>query len=109
MFDLIALGASGAADGLDLDQLADRLSCSRRSLIQGSKELLGIGPKELLRAQRLEKVHQVLLCQDPRAALQMPSVNEVAGRFGFQSRGHFAAAYRRQYGQLPMATLRQRA
>ena len=52
VFDLIALGASGAADGLDLDQLADRFSCSRRSLIQGSKELLGLGPKEVLRAQR---------------------------------------------------------
>ena len=109
VFDLIALGASGAADGLDLDQLADRFSCSRRSLIQGSKELLGLGPKEVLRAQRLEKVHRALRCQDPKARLQAPSIHEVAGRYGFQSRGHFAEAYRRQYGRLPTATLRQRA
>ena len=109
VFDLIALGASGAAEGLDLDQLADRLSCSRRSLIQGCKELLGVGPKEVLRIQRLEQVHQALLRHDPKTAVEPQTVNAVAERFGFQSRGHFAAAYRRQFGQLPAATLRKRA
>ena len=109
VFDLIALGASGAAAGLDLDQLADRLSCSRRSLIQGCKELLGLGPKEVLRIQRLEQVHQALRRHDPKADVEPQKVNDVAERFGFQSRGHFAAAYRRQFGQLPAATLRKRA
>ena len=109
VFNLIALGASGAADHLDLDQLADRLNCSRRSLIQGCKELLGLGPKELLRIQRLEKVHQALLRHDPKIAVESRTVNAVAEQFGFHSRGHFAAAYRRQFGQLPTASLRQRA
>ena len=109
VFDLIALGARGAADGLDLDQLADRLSCSRRSLIQGCKELLGLGPKEVLRIQRLEQVHQALLRHDPKSAVKPQTVNAVAERFGFHSRGHFAAAYRRQFGHLPAATFRKRA
>jgi AraC family ethanolamine operon transcriptional activator len=107
--DLIHMGASGAAEGLSLDQLADQLSCSRRSLIQGCKELLGLGPKELLRVQRLEKVHQALLASDSKAPGSRHSVTEIADRHGFQSRGHFAAAYRRQFGQLPMATLKKRA
>lgn len=109
VFDLIALGASGVADGLDLDQLADRLSCSRRSLIQGCKELLGLGPKEVLRIQRLEQVHQALLRHDPKSAVEPQTVNAVAEHFGFQSRGHFAAAYRRQFGELPAASFRKRA
>ena len=108
VFDLIALGASGAAEGLDLDQLADRLSCSRRSLIQGCKELLGLGPKEVLRIQRLEQVHQALLRHDRKSAVEIQTVTAIAERFGFQSRGHFAAAYRRQFGQLPATTLRAR-
>ena len=109
VFDLIALGSRGAVEGLDLDQLADRLSCSRRSLIQGCKELLGMGPKEVLRIQRLEQVHQALLRHDPKSAVEPQTVNAVAERFGFHSRGHFAAAYRRQFGELPAVSFRKRA
>jgi AraC family ethanolamine operon transcriptional activator len=68
-----------------------------------------LGPKELLRVQRLEKVHQALLASDSKAPGSRHSVTEIADRHGFQSRGHFAAAYRRQFGQLPMATLKKRA
>ena len=91
---------------IDLDQLAEVLFCSRRSLIQGSKELMGIGPGELLRLVRLERVHQVLRNRAKQAQLGKHAVAPIAAHFGFSSRCHFAAAYQRQYGNSPSETLR---
>ena len=51
---LIGLGAQ-LTEPLSLDAVVEQLGCSRRSLIQGCTELMGIGPIELLRAQRLER------------------------------------------------------
>lgn len=91
---------------LDLDQLAEALFCSRRSLIQGSKELMGIGPGELLRLVRLERVHQVLRNRAKQDQLGKHAVAPIAEHFGFLSRCHFAAAYQRQYGNSPSETLK---
>ena len=105
---LIGLGAQ-STDLLSLDAVVDQLGCSRRSLIQGCTELMGIGPIELLRAQRLERVHQALLAGNQESAPSSACVGEIAQRFGFRSRGHFAAAYQEQYGQSPSQTLNQAA
>jgi len=106
---LIELGAQ-LTEPLSLDAVVEQLGCSRRSLIQGCTELMGIGPIELLRAQRLERVHQELRsCSDQEQALPSASVGDIAQRFGFRSRGHFAAAYQEQYGQSPRQTLNQAA
>ena len=111
-FDLVArlieLGAQ-STDLLNLDAVAEQLGCSRRSLIQGCTELMGIGPIELLRAQRLERVHQALLAGNQEPAPSTALVGDIAQRFGFRSRGHFAAAYQEQYGQSPSQTLNQAA
>jgi len=106
---LIELGAQ-LTEPLSLDAVVEQLGCSRRSLIQGCTELMGLGPIELLRAQRLERVHQELRsCSDQEQALPSASVGDIAQRFGFRSRGHFAAAYQEQYGQSPRQTLNQAA
>ena len=105
---LIGLGAQ-STDLLSLDAVVEQLGCSRRSLIQGCTELMGIGPIELLRAQRLERVHQALLAGNQEPASSIALVGEIAQRFGFRSRGHFAAAYQEQYGQSPSQTLNQAA
>ena len=106
---LIGLGAQ-LTEPLSLDAVVEQLGCSRRSLIQGCTELVGIGPIELLRAQRLERVHQKLRsCSDQEQALPSASVGDIAQHFGFRSRGHFAAAYQEQYGQSPSQTLNQAA
>ena len=97
---MISLGADATGAGAigDLNQLVAHLGVSRRSLIQGCKELTGLGPMQLLRAQRLERVHQELqLAADD-------SVAAIAARHGFLSRGHFSSLYQRQYGMLPSAT-----
>ena len=111
-FDLVArlidLGAQ-STDLLNLDAVVRHLGCSRRSLIQGCTELMGIGPIELLRVQRLERVHQALLAGNQEPAPSTALVGVIAQRFGFRSRGHFAAAYQEQYGQSPSQTLNQAA
>ena len=105
---LIGLGVQGT-ELLSLDAVVEQLGCSRRSLIQGCTELMGIGPIELLRAQRLEHVHQALLAGNQEPAPSPALVGEIAQRFGFRSRGHFAASYQEQYGQSPSQTLKQAA
>ena len=105
---LIGLGAQ-LTEPLSLDAVVEQLGCSRRSLIQGCTELMGIGPIELLRAQRLERVHQALLACNQEPAPSTALVGDIAQRFGFRSRGHFAAAYQEQYGQNPSQTLNQAA
>ena len=105
---LIGLG-SQLTEPLSLDAVVEQLGCSRRSLIQGCTELMGIGPIELLRAQRLERVHQALLACNQEPAPSTALVGDIAQRFGFRSRGHFAAAYQEQYGQSPRQTLNQAA
>ena len=106
---LIGLGAQ-LIGPLSLDAVVEQLGCSRRSLIQGCTELMGLGPIELLRAQRLERVHQELRsCSDQEQTMPSASVGDIAQRFGFRSRGHFAAAYQEQYGQSPSQTLNQAA
>ena len=105
---LIELGAQ-LTEPLGLDAVVEKLGCSRRSLIQGCTELMGLGPIELLRAQRLERVHQALLAGNQELAPSTALVGNIAQRFGFRSRGHFAAAYQDQYGQSPRQTLNQAA
>jgi len=105
---LIELGAQ-LTEPLGLDAVVENLGCSRRSLIQGCTELMGLGPIELLRAQRLERVHQALLAGNQELAPSTALVGNIAQRFGFRSRGHFAAAYQDQYGQSPSQTLNQAA
>ena len=109
VFELLTLGLSFDIQGIELEQLAEQLQISRSSLIQGCKELTGYGPIQLLRLQRLERVHQALRQGRQEESFDSASVAAVAERFGFLSRGHFAAAYKKQYGQSPSQTLNQAA
>ena len=109
VFELLTLGLSFDIEGIELEQLAEQLQISRSSLIQGCKELTGYGPIQLLRLQRLERAHQALRQGRQEESFESASVAAVAERFGFLSRGHFAAAYKKQYGQSPSQTLNQAA
>ena len=54
----------------------------------------------------------LLTIRQHRGSLQgltVALVGDIAQRFGFRSRGHFAAAYQEQYGQSPRKTLNQAA
>ena len=41
------------------------------------------------------------------SAAALSKVHEIACRYGFQSRNHFARDYRSQFGESPSATLQQ--
>ena len=89
---------------ITLEELCRQVYASRRSLIQGFSEHLGMGPMAYLKLQRLHAVRRLLLAADP----EQTTVAAVAARFGFLSAGHFSRDYRRLFGELPRQTLAAR-
>lgn len=83
-------------------QVCDRIGTSPRKLEYCFRSVLGISPAKYLRASRLDGVRRQLRRGEGR------SVQDVAARWGFWHLGEFAAAYRRQFGELPSQTLRER-
>jgi len=88
---------------ITLADLCQMVYASRRSLIQGFRDHLGMGPMQFIKLQRLHSVRRSLLLADP--AVQ--TVTAVATQHGFVNAGHFARDYRRQFGERPSDTLRQ--
>jgi len=84
-------------------QICDRIGASPRKLEYCFGQVLGISPAKYLRAARLNGVRRALR-REPQAAVQ-----DVAARWGFWHLGEFAAAYRRQFDELPSQTLRRAA
>lgn len=60
----------------------------------------GITPKAYVNVRRLTAVQNQLIKQGPAA-----TIRDVAGQWGFQHMGSFAADYKRQFGELPSETL----
>jgi len=60
----------------------------------------GITPRAYIKVRRLTAVQNELIKQGPTAIIQ-----EVAGQWGFQHMGSFAADYKQQFGELPSQTL----
>ncbi len=85
---------------LTILQVCDRIGASPRKLEYCFRSVLGIAPAKYMRAARLNGVRREL--RQSRGA-----VLDVAARWGFWHMGEFAAAYRRQFGELPSQTLRQ--
>jgi len=90
---------------LTVQDLCEATGVSLRSLGRAFQERFGVTPKQYLTARRLNEVRRELLAADPASH----RVTEVAGRWGFWHMGQFAADYRRLFGELPSATLRDRA
>lgn len=76
---------------------------SRRTLIQGFQDHLGMGPMAYLKCLRMHGIRKRLLHADPDAL----QIGAVAGAWGFNNAGHFAADYRRLFGERPRDTLRR--
>jgi AraC-like DNA-binding protein len=82
--------------------LANRVHVSVRSLQEGFRRELGTSPMSHVQTVRLRRVRADLL----RARGTGVTVAQVAARWGFAHMGRFAAAYRRQFSELPSATLK---
>ena len=89
---------------IHLEGLCREVHTSRRSLIQGFREHLGMGPITYLRLQRLHGIRQELLGADPSGA----AIGALAAQWGFFNHGHFARHYAELFGERPCDTLTRR-
>jgi AraC family ethanolamine operon transcriptional activator len=91
-----------SAEPLSVLQLCSRIGASPRKLGYCFQDVLGISPAKYLRAVRLNNVRRELKAvRDAHTGVQ-----DVAARWGFWHLGQFSLDYKRQFGELPSATLR---
>jgi AraC family ethanolamine operon transcriptional activator len=88
---------------ITLEDLCTEVYASRRSLMRGFREHLGMGPMAFLKLRRLHGVHSQLLLQEPGSV----RVQDLADHWGFHNAGHFARDYRSLFGERPLDTLRR--
>lgn len=96
-----ALMLAHADEPLSMLQVCRHVGASRRKLNYCFKDVLGTSPLKYQRALRLNGLRREL-----RGAAA--SVQEAAARWGFWHLSELAADYRRQFGELPSQTLKQR-
>ncbi|MCC8979295.1 AraC family transcriptional regulator [Bradyrhizobium acaciae] len=89
------------ADAVSLGQVARHCGLSLRSLQAGFQRDLGTSPSRWLRAQRLDRVHAILLSSEPGSV----AVTEVALQCGFFHLGDFSARFKERFGEKPSAVL----
>ncbi|WP_207541063.1 AraC family transcriptional regulator [Sabulicella rubraurantiaca] len=97
---LVAI-AERETDHRSLVEVCAELGVPLRTLNACANAVLGMSAAAYLRARRLVRVRAVL--EQGEAV----SVTEAATRFGFWELGRFSAAYRAQFGEAPLATLRR--
>ena len=103
--DLIIWGHAHVEEELTLERVLEELHTTRASLSQGCKEVLGMGPMEVLRSIRLEHVYQALSSQQIREQLGCRKIEDIREHYGFNSRGNFAALYKSYFDESPRETL----
>ena len=89
---------------ITLADLCRQAHASRRSLIQGFRDHLGMGPMAYVKLRRLHGVRRLLLGADP----DQVRIGSIAAEWGFLNAGHFARDYRLLFGEMPRDTLRHR-
>ncbi|WP_300654426.1 AraC family transcriptional regulator [Pseudomonas sp.] len=89
---------------IGLEQLAEVVRMSPRSLYALFERHAGTTPKHYIRNKKLEKVHACL--SDPTARVR--NITEVALDYGFLHLGRFSESYKSAFGELPSDTLRRR-
>lgn len=88
---------------VDILSLCTQLRVSRRTMQNSFQSVVQTGPLNYTRALRLAQVRRLLL--DTRQS-DLP-ISEAAARWGFIHLGHFANAYKDQFGELPSTTARR--
>lgn len=91
-----------AAEPLSVEDVAEAVGVSVRSLQDGFRRHLETTPVSYLREVRLNRVRAELTASDPGTT----TVTDVAYRWGFCHPGRFAIAYKERFGEHPSETLR---
>ena len=94
---------AGCNRPLTISDLTQQMFTSKTVLSVAIRQATGLSPLMFLRNVRLEQVRNELLSCD-----QENSINNVARRYGFHSRGHFSRYYKEFFGELPRQTLLKR-
>jgi AraC-like DNA-binding protein len=97
--------AMAAIDGAVIVPSAADLACevgtTNRTLLRAFQETFGVPPRQYLILRELHAVRRSLRSSDSADA----TVADVLTRHGIWEFGRFAARYRRQFGEVPSATL----
>ncbi|MBN3742038.1 MULTISPECIES: helix-turn-helix domain-containing protein [Burkholderia] len=88
---------------VDVLSLCAQLRVSRRTMQNSFQSVVQTSPLHYVRSLRLSQVRRMLL--DTRQA-EVP-ISDAAARWGFIHLGHFANAYKAQFGELPSTTARR--
>jgi AraC family transcriptional regulator, ethanolamine operon transcriptional activator len=83
-----------------LSKVSRMIGVSERGLRNAFYGVRGMSPTQYIRRERLQAVRRALSQQ----SAPPPTVTEVAIRQGFYQLGHFAAAYKKAFGEAPSAT-----
>lgn len=97
--------ARDTAGSLTIDELCRRVGVSRRNLHYAFDAVLSAPPGQYLRCLRLNAARRALKRRDGRDN----TVADVAFRLGFGHPSHFAADYKRRFGELPSETAQRSA
>lgn len=92
-----------AHEPLTVEDIAEAVGVSVRTLQAGFHRHTGVTPMTYLREVRLELVHQALQQADPSTGI---TVTDLALDKGFTHLGRFAQAYRSRFGMPPSETLK---
>jgi AraC family ethanolamine operon transcriptional activator len=84
-----------------IPELCAHLGISQRTLEHAFKLEMGLTPKQFDNLLRLNAARQRLL----RSSAEQETIAQVAEQFGISHLGRFAAAYLRQFGELPSDTV----
>ncbi|GAB2466322.1 AraC family transcriptional regulator [Comamonas humi] len=91
---------SNLFEPLSLDDLADALGVTNRTLNALCQKYRGVSPMHLVRNLRLDEARRELLSSQSR------NVTEIAIECGFGHLGRFSAYYKERFGELPRQTTR---
>jgi AraC family ethanolamine operon transcriptional activator len=89
-----------ARDAVSVSAVCEATGVSWRTLDRAFREKLGASPKHCISGVRLRGVRRELLKADPAVR-----VTDIANEWGYWHMGDFAMNYRREFGELPSATV----
>ncbi len=93
-----------ARQPLAIEDVCKSAQVSARTLQYAFRDFVGTTPQRYLKLYRLNGARRALIDADPAT----DTVSAIASAWGFDDFGHFAADYRRTFGELPSADLRAR-
>ncbi len=91
-------------ESFSIQQLADEIGITPRTLQLCFKEIVGISPGQYITTRKLHAVRQQL-CESQN--LQR-SISHLAQDFGFQHASRFASQYKAMFHELPSSTLKRK-